>query len=152
MKTKKYIGIFVIIVGIILFVVGLFIPTPGEKLSTYSFQTSPEYSQIEEYVGGDAYNYIIGASLVGGKIAGTIAMKGVFIGVGVLIACIGLIYMIHNAPNATGYQEESVNQISQEPISEKVDLNAEQNNLLAEESPQEKNTDSMKDQSVEVHE
>ena len=49
------------------------------------------YSAIEEYVGGDAYNYIIGASLVAGKTSGIIAMKSIFIAVGWLIVCMGLI-------------------------------------------------------------
>lgn len=93
---KKNIAIAVFAIGIILFAVGLFLPTPGEKLSTYPFYGSSQYSTIEEYVGGDAYNYIIGASLVGGKIAGMLAMKGIFIGVGILIVCIGAIYFSHN--------------------------------------------------------
>lgn len=93
---KKIIAISVLVIGIILFAVGIFLPTPGEKLSTYPFYRNSQYSTIEEYVGGDAYNYIIGASLVGGKIAGVLAMKGIFIGVGILIVCIGAIYFAHN--------------------------------------------------------
>ena len=102
---KKIIAIAVLVIGIILFAVGLFLPTPGEKLSTYPFYGSSEYSTIEEYVGGDAYNYIIGASLVGGKIAGMLAMKGIFIGVGILIVCIGAIYFAHNYKKADRTQK-----------------------------------------------
>jgi phage terminase large subunit-like protein len=53
--------------------------------------TVDNYSAIKEYVGGDAYNYIIGASLVGGRISGVFAMKAIFISVGILIFCAGLI-------------------------------------------------------------
>ena len=48
-------------------------------------------SSIREYVGGDAYNYIIGASLVGAKISGLIMTKAVYTAAGVLVICLGLI-------------------------------------------------------------
>lgn len=87
----KNAAISLIIIGVILSLVGLFISVPGEQLTTYSFMHDSSYSVIEEYVGGDAYNFIIGACLVGGKIAGTLAMKAVFIAVGILIFCIGIV-------------------------------------------------------------
>ena len=89
---KKKISILVLCVGTILIAVGLFIQVPGDHLTTYSALNGKDgYSAIEGYVGGDAYNYIIGASLIAGKISGIIAMKSVFIAIGCLIACIGLI-------------------------------------------------------------
>ena len=42
-------------------------------------------------MGGDAYNYIIGASLVGAKISGLIMAKAVYTAAGVLVICLGLI-------------------------------------------------------------
>lgn len=86
---KKKISISVIVIGAILFIVGLFTQIPSKELTTYEL-LDDKYSVIEEYVGGDAYNYIIGASLVGGEIAGAKAQKAVFISVGLLIICLGL--------------------------------------------------------------
>lgn len=53
------------IIGIALFIYGCTIKIPSEKLSYYGYNNT---SKIEEYVGGDAYNYIIGAEIVGSKI------------------------------------------------------------------------------------
>ena len=86
---KKKISISVIVIGAILFIVGLFTQIPSKELTTYEL-LDDKYSVIEEYVGGDAYNYIIGASLVGGEIAGAKTQKAVFISVGLLIICLGL--------------------------------------------------------------
>lgn len=67
----------------------MFLKVPGKKLTTY-IASGDKYSVIQEYVGGDAYNFIIGASLVGGEIAGVKAQKAIFISVGALITCFGL--------------------------------------------------------------
>ena len=87
---KKKISVLVMIIGLVLFIVGLFTKIPNKELTTYS-GLSGKYSVIEEYVGGDAYNYIIGASLVGGEIAGAKTQKAVFISVGSLIFVLGLL-------------------------------------------------------------
>ena len=86
---RKKVSVCIIVIGVILFAVGLFLKTPSRELTTYSV-LKDKYSVIEEYVGGDAYNYIIGASLVGGEIAGVKAQKAVFISIGLLITCLGL--------------------------------------------------------------
>lgn len=86
----KIVALFTIFLGIVLLCVGLFMQIPSKELTTHSFM-GDKYSVIEEYVGGDAYNYIIGAALVGGEIAGAMTQKAVYIGVGALIICIGLI-------------------------------------------------------------
>lgn len=92
-----------IIIGLVLVVVGLFIRMPGGALTTYSFQNGKStdhynfdnrYSTIDEYVGGDAYNYIIGASLIAGKISGTMTVKAICIVSGILCACFGLTLMM----------------------------------------------------------
>ena len=68
-----------LVVGIILFFVGLGISVPSDYISSYS---------MTEYVGGDAYNFIIEASLRGGRIAAAQISKGIYICVGLLIACV----------------------------------------------------------------
>ena len=95
---KKKISISVIVIGAILFIVGLFTQIPSKELTTYKL-LEDEYSVIEEYVGGDAYNYIIGASLVGGEIAGAKTQKAVFISVGLLIICLGLCLLAFSKEN-----------------------------------------------------
>lgn len=77
-----------IIIGILLVLIGLIIRVPGGALTTYKsldgesaggyYAFDNRYSSIDEYVGGDAYNYIIGASLVAGKNCRCDCRKGHF--------------------------------------------------------------------------
>ena len=96
---KKKISISIIVIGAILFIVGLFMQIPSKALTTYEY-LEDEYSVIEEYIRGDAYNYIIGASLVGGEIAGAKTQKAVFISVGLLIICLGLCILAFSKEDA----------------------------------------------------
>ena len=88
-----------VIFGVFLILVGLFIQVPGGALTTYesldgiktdNYVLDDEYSSIDEYVGGDAYNYIIGASLVAGRISGAMTMKAIYIVGGALCLCFGI--------------------------------------------------------------
>lgn len=89
-----------IIIGILLVLIGLIIRVPGGALTTYKsldgesagsyYAFDNRYSSIDEYVGGDAYNYIIGASLVAGKTAGVIAAKAISMVGGAICFCFGL--------------------------------------------------------------
>lgn len=91
---KKICSILVIAIGITLFVIGYTTKIPSKNLTTFSILEGDKYSAIDEYVGGDAYNYIIGASLVSGKIAAAKAAKierVIFISTGSLIFSIGII-------------------------------------------------------------
>lgn len=65
-------------VGIVLLISGLGVKIPSDYISSYS---------MKEYVGGDAYNFIIEACLRGGRIAGAMVTKGLNISIGLLIAC-----------------------------------------------------------------
>ena len=58
------------------------------KTDNYVFDD--KYTAIDEYVGGDAYNYIIGATLVAGKISGTMITKAIFVVGGTLCLCFGI--------------------------------------------------------------
>ena len=92
---KRTAALVVIAAGIILIIAGLIIAVPGDHLTTHeSLGGSDGYSYIREYVGGDAYNYIAGTSLVAGHISGTMAMKAIFIAVGALVACMGLLAFV----------------------------------------------------------
>lgn len=92
-----------IIIGVILILAGLIIQIPGGALTTYEsldgvsthgYVFDNKYSSIDEYVGGDAYNYIIGASLVAGKTAGAMAAKAICIVGGVMCFCFGMTLMM----------------------------------------------------------
>ena len=94
-----------LILGIALILIGLIVQIPGGALTTYESLNSDsadnyvfdnKYSSIDEYVGGDAYNYIIGASLVAGKMAGTITAKVVLIVGGIICLCFGLTFLVQS--------------------------------------------------------
>ena len=88
---SKRTQIIITAIGVLLVCIGLFMPVPSKELTTYSFMADEGYSVIEEYVGGDAYNYIIGASLVGGEIAGTKAQKAIYTVAGLFFICTGIV-------------------------------------------------------------
>ncbi|GHU60380.1 hypothetical protein AGMMS49975_29360 [Clostridia bacterium] len=64
------------VLGIVLFLAGLFYKVPAR---TFSFRN------IEEYVGGDAYNASIEAAIRGGEIAGAKAAKAIYICGGLIL-------------------------------------------------------------------
>lgn len=75
------------IVGIALFIYGCTIKVPSEKLSYYS--NSNDTSKIDKYIEGDAYNYIIGAEIVGSKIVAAKTSQAIFICTGLFMATLG---------------------------------------------------------------
>ena len=64
---------------------------------------SNRYSAIDEYVGGDAYNFIIGAVLVGSKITGMMTLKALFIVGGALCASFGVAFMLYRPLPANAF-------------------------------------------------
>lgn len=110
---KKGIAVFTLICGIALFCAGIFTGIPKDKLTTYSF-LGKEYSVIEEYVGGDAYNYIIGASIVAGHIAGATAQRAIFISAGSILICAGAVLLTFSNSESDVKPEEPDN--IEEPI------------------------------------
>lgn len=92
-----------IILGIVFIIYGFTIKIPGAALTTSETLDGSEtnyyvmdnkYSAIDEYVGGDAYNFEIGASLIAGKIAGTMISKNIFIVSGAICICFGITMII----------------------------------------------------------
>ena len=99
---KNYSFVVPMIVGIVLFFIGISMKVPGMVLTTSDlldgkttekYSVDDQYSAIDEYVGGDAYNYIIGASLVSGKVTGAMATKAVFIVGGLICWSFGFAFM-----------------------------------------------------------
>lgn len=66
-------------IGVILLIAGLGARVPSDYISSYSMM---------EYIGGDAYNFIIEAALRAGHIAGAETSKSICIAAGLLISCI----------------------------------------------------------------
>lgn len=89
-KTYHTPSLIIMGIGVILFCVGLFMKVPSKELTTYTVLADSGYSVIEEYVGGDAYNFIIGAALVGGEIAGILAQKAIYTVSGLFFFCAGM--------------------------------------------------------------
>lgn len=78
--------VFSIIISMAMFGTGLFFPMPEKELevSSYSYSTNWGKSGIE-YVGGDAYNYQMEASLTAGWVSGVMAFKGILIASGLIL-------------------------------------------------------------------
>lgn len=100
---KKYGYLCPIIIGVIFIIYGLCIQIPGGVLTTREYLNGNDatisvfddtYSSIDEYVGEDSLNYIIGASLVAGKMSAAIISRSVFIVGGAICVCIGLALLL----------------------------------------------------------
>ena len=84
----------VVIAGLILLIVGIKYDVPNRK---FSFRT------LEEYVGGDAYNAMIEASIRGGEIAAAKTRKTIYISRATITMAIGLLIV------ATGTNKKKEN-------------------------------------------
>ena len=93
-KVIMTIATIVIIAGLILLIVGIKYDVPNRK---FSFRT------LEEYVGGDAYNAMIEASIRGGEIAAAKTSETIYICSGTITMAIGLLIV------ATGTNKKKEN-------------------------------------------
>ena len=138
MKLKNNEFLCPVVFGIIMIIIGFCIRIPGGVLTTYSsldgekveenyYSFDNAYSAIDEYVGGDAYNYEIGASLVAGKTAGAMASRSIFIVGGLMCICFGFTLMLlqkkgnivmNNISMAVGNEETASVNLSDEGIVE----------------------------------
>lgn len=92
-KAKIIVPCVTIGIGVICLIAGVVFPMPNEQLSTFVPVGSSSF-HVEEYVGGDAYNYIIGACILGGHVAGAMAAKSIFITAGLALACLGCFLLV----------------------------------------------------------
>ncbi len=84
---KRVVGYIGVVVAVILLCLGLFIKIPPKEIS---------FRDVEEYVGGDAYNIQIEASLKGGEIAGAKTAKAVYISCAAIIFIFSLSLISHS--------------------------------------------------------
>ena len=87
--TRRKLSIIGQIIATIMILFGIFYPTPDKYISSSSLWGE----SYTEYVGGDAYNIQIEASLRAGYISGIIAMKTILISVGAFI-CLFSLYVL----------------------------------------------------------
>ena len=71
---RRFVGIVGLLVAIALLVAGFCIAVPDKYIPSWK---DLDEGGMEEYVGGDAYNFIIEAGLRGGEIAGATISKAV---------------------------------------------------------------------------
>ena len=83
-QTKRKIKITLTIIGLIFLLIGLFYQIPEREIPW----------NYEEYVGGDAYNMMIEASIRGGEIAGATTQKAIYIVFGTTLLLIAEILNI----------------------------------------------------------
>lgn len=77
-----------------MFIVGIIIVTVGIVLFSHNINIPSDtfyFSSIKEYVGGDAYNAMIEASIRGGKISGSMAESAIYKVSGIITMCLGAI-------------------------------------------------------------
>lgn len=112
MKACHIVGI---ILALVLIGVGIFYPLPSKHYFVSSLPFADDWgSQYgNEYVGGDAYNYQIEASLRGGYVSGILTLKSIFIGTGIIILIISIYE--HSKSKQSNKVSELLNQIAGNP-------------------------------------
>ena len=100
---KKAIGIIGIILAIVFLCLAINTSIPKKYISSYS---------MTEYVGGDAYNFIIEASLRGGEIAGAQITKAIYFAVSAILLMLSLPCFVGNAGQTPDVRSE-LKQISE---------------------------------------
>lgn len=87
---KKAAGITGFILAALFLILGFCTNTPDKYIKSYG------EGKMYEYVGGDAYNFIIEASLRGGEIAGAKTAKAIYFGVAGIIAVLSISFITSN--------------------------------------------------------
>lgn len=111
MKKPHIFGLFAAI-ALIIFSIAFPVPEKHIDVSSYysAYQSSWKENVGAEYVGGDAYNYQMEATLKAGYMSGILAMKAVtFVG-GVLLLFLTL--YSYSACSLEEYQNNKINEIS----------------------------------------
>jgi len=84
---KKICGIVGLILAAILIIVGFGVKVPERNIGW----------DVEEYVGGDAYNYIIEGEIRAGEIAGANASKAIYMVSGCIVGMMSLFVLAYAA-------------------------------------------------------
>ena len=87
MLMKKTVGMIGIILAAVFLVLGFASTPPDKYIRSYGD------GKMYEYVGGDAYNYIIEASLRGGEIAGAKTAKAIYFAAAGILLVLSLSFL-----------------------------------------------------------
>lgn len=106
--NKKVVSAIGIIISVTLLIIGVLTKIPEKRISSFSTKDDG----YTEYVGGDAYNYQIEASLRGGQIAGARTERAVYISMSGLIFIISMFGLCksENYNNEEVYVQEEIEQ------------------------------------------
>lgn len=141
MKTAQKLGI-IFAIALIVFAIAFPIPQKHIRTSGYKYDIPWTDEYGEEYVGGDAYNYQMEASLKAGYMSGVLAMKSIsFVG-GLLllfitlyshIKCIAIAEqkrLITDTIQAACKRDDTKETLSQQSMENEVDNKYEQKNSM----------------------
>lgn len=105
-KRKAIIAVwsFFVIIGVVFFILGLTLKLPPKELAYYS--NFGDTYEVEEYVNGDAYNYIIAASQWAGEYSARSTEKTIYICFGIFMFTLGLANII----KCTGFKKKDTNE------------------------------------------
>ncbi len=81
---KKAAGISGLVLAVVFMILGFTTAAPDKYIKSYGT------GKMTEYVGGDAYNFIIEASLRGGEISGALTAKAVYFATAALLGIVSL--------------------------------------------------------------
>ncbi len=136
---KRIAGTLGLVFAIVFLILALNMKIPEREINYYG---------VEKYVGGDAYNYQIEASLRGGEIAGAQITRAIYYGIAAILGVISIALLdsvssdalqkklsniskeVSNISNNTNQLKESI-----KPQNASVPQNADANGIQATEEP-----------------
>ncbi len=115
---KKAAGVIGIILSVVFLVLAFTTQIPDKYIKSYG------NDKMQEYVGGDAYNFIIEASLRGGEIAGAQTTKAIYFGISAILGVLSFAFFdagssesirsdLSSVRNEVSNTTNSVNQLSE---------------------------------------
>lgn len=153
MKAAQILGI-ILAIALIIFAIAFPMPEKHLRTSSYSYNSPWTDDSGEEYVGGDAYNYQMEASLKGGYMSGILAMKSITLVGGLLLLFLSLFSGIKCA--AIENQTQSISELMHvydkhkallEDIAAKID---DQNSIIRERIETMSETKCIEDNDVDI--
>ena len=115
---KKVAGVIGIILAVVFLVLAFSTQIPDKYIKSYGSD------KMQEYVGGDAYNFIIEASLRGGEIAGAQTTKAIYFGIAAILGVLSFSFLdvgssetlrndLSNVRNEVSNTTNSINQLNE---------------------------------------
>ena len=115
---KKAAGVIGIVLSLVFLILGFTTQIPDKHIKSYGDE------KMREYVGGDAYNFIIEASLRGGEIAGAQTTKAIYFGIAAVLVVISYAFLdagssetvrndLSGVRNEVSNTTSSINQLSE---------------------------------------